>query len=154
MAVATKRLTEVYGEIGTIIKAADDDKITAAAVLDFAKENPKSHTYAWLESHGAFDPDRAMEKWGLALCRRLIVKVKITLVNKDNEPVRVRAYTSLESDRTLGGGYRDTGKVLAEKAFRDEMLRTALKELKAFQRKYVALTELAPVFEAVGKVAS
>lgn len=158
MIATARRIDDVYLEIRQTLDSSEDDKIKAADVLQYAKENPTSATYKWMEARGAFDPERAMEKYGLALARRLIVKVRITVMDKENVPMQVRAYQSLHTDRMQGGGYRSTQTVLGEEAMRKEALGTMLKEARALQQKYSMFSEarevLTQAVAALEKIAS
>lgn len=139
-------------EIRSILEQNEDDRVTRKQVHAFAIANPESATHAWLEKHGAFDPEKAMQKWGEHLCGKLIMSVKIYVADNQNELHRVRGMVSLASDRMVGGGYRDTQKVLRNDDLRREMELTALKEYKALSRKHEILTALAPIREAIEKV--
>src|SRR5262245_28615861 len=128
--------------------------VKAADLLTHARNNAESAVYRWLEAKGAFDPEKAVEQYGLMLCRKLIIKVRITYPARDNTPLRVRAYTSLPTDRTQGGGYRRTESVLAADALRKEALMAARAELIAIERKYKALEELDEIRAAIRKLAA
>jgi hypothetical protein len=60
-------------------------------------------------------------------------------------------FVSLKCDRK-DGGYRLTSDVLSQKALRDELLRTALGELRAFKQRYERLKDLTEVFRAIDRV--
>ena len=59
-----------------------------------------------------------------------------------------KVFCSLTSDRQEGG-YRVTAQVLSNAQLRAQMLEDARDEMRTFQQKYHALTELAEVFKAM-----
>jgi len=113
----------------------------------------ESHLHGWFEAQGAFDPAKAVEEYQLTLARRLIVRVNVVIPETLNKSVLVRAYTSLDSERQSGGGYRATLEVLSDDDLRAMMLDTAMRELAAFQRKYARLDALTPLFASIETIA-
>lgn len=96
--------------------------------------------------HGCFewDDDVAAEKYRehQASC---IVK-NITVVSEAKEAENVRAFVRVSS------GYQPMSVVLESRDMTQELLAIAMRELRAFQRKYATLEKLAPVFEAIEAV--
>lgn len=124
--------------------------LTAQAVLERARDESSA-----LHSCFTWDDSEAAEQWRLTEARRLIIKVKVEVQTRPNEPsIRVRAYTSLMSDRLNGAGYQSTVTVMADADRRSELLRTAMAELQAFQRKYRHLAELSMVMAEIDRVAA
>ena len=76
----------------------------------------------------------------------LIIRSIVTVADGRDEPQEVRAYVHVENT------YRPVSVVVESRDYMEELLKTALLELAAFQRKYNALSSLRPVFEAIEKV--
>lgn len=100
--------------------------------------------------HGYFEwrDDVAAEMYREVQAKEIIRSVE--LVIEGSEPTR--AFVSV----TVEGGERNYVNVeaaLSVQQTRDEVLATALSELRAFERKYSTLVELADVLEAIRRVA-
>lgn len=67
--------------------------------------------------------------------------------------IKVRALTSLDIDR-ISGGYRWTLEVVERPDLRQEMVRTALHELKNIENKYRHLEELASIWSTIEEKSS
>lgn len=127
------------------IQAQNNGLLRAPDVVEFAKANPESAL------HGQFtwDVQKAARQHWLNEARSIIrVYVKVL---KDEAP-EIRAFVSLESDRTNGGGYRTMAAVLSDQERREELMRQAVKELRGWQRRYRELTELASVFAEIERL--
>ena len=95
----------------------------------------------------------------------LIRMIKITVMRnstktKQLEVITTRAFGSLPSDRDTkngdtdsAGSYQPVESIMAEPEKRDELLRTVLKELEAYRKRYAAIAELAEVWAALDRVA-
>lgn len=106
--------------------------------------NPESPLHSYFD----WNDSSAAAKYRDWQARQLIASVEIVADNRfESSPV----YVSLASDR-LTSGYRAVKDVLQDDALRQEMLETALGELKAIQWRYERLKELAGVFREVAKV--
>ena len=73
-----------------------------------------------LHRHFEWDDSEAAEQYRKQQARALIQRCKISLVETD--PVRVRAFVSLPTDRENGGGYRLTSEVLGDESMKEELL--------------------------------
>lgn len=138
-----KKRTTVAGELKQL--RGRRKLLTAADVVEWARENEDSalhRQFTWDEADAAY-------KWNIHQARNLI-RVHVTVLQGDTEPVR--AYVSLKADRRNKTGYRAMVDVLNDPGLRETMLAEALEELQVFERKYRALSDLAPVFEAVRNV--
>lgn len=127
------------------LQSDNDGNLSARAVLEAARPeaSPLHGLFCW-------DDTEAAERYRLDQARRLIMRVTI-LVPKGSGPqqVRVREYHSLPSDRTKGGGaFRPIASIMSADAMRAELVRSAQADFRAFRRKYEALRELGPVFDA------
>lgn len=139
-------MVNVKTELETI-RLKSGGVLSEESVVDEASkpDHPLHDRFTW-------DDSEAGRLWRLEEARMLIRSVYVTFENKGSEPIRVRAYTSLPSDRMSDGGYRSLSDVMSNKELRKELLAAALSDLEAFQRKYSRLEELAPVFIAMQKV--
>lgn len=97
-----------------------------------------------------WDNSEAAHLYRLQQARQLI---RCTVIYEPRTETHIRAFVSLSPDReTDGGGYRETIRVLGNKAMRAQMLADALKDLDTFEQKYKTLSELAEVFNAARKI--
>ena len=135
--------------VGFIRNLADDDGlIKPERVVEAArpKTSPIHDQFEW-------DNSAAAEKYRLLQASELIrVSVEIIDCGGNRDPVMVRAFTSLTTERGVSGGYRATVQVLSNKQMREQMLADAIAELQAFERRYAILKELAEVFAASRKL--
>ena len=135
--------------VGFIRNLADDDGlIKPERVVEAArpKTSPIHDQFEW-------DNSAAAEKYRLLQASELIrVSVEIIDCGGNRDPVMVRAFTSLTTERGVSGGYRATVQVLSNKQMREQMLADAIAELRAFERRYAILKELAEVFAAARKL--
>jgi len=101
--------------------------------------------------HGQFewDDEKAGHEYRLWQARQLI---RTTVTVLEGTTQEIRAYISLEPDRTKEMGYRLLRDVLVDPELRQIALAEALEELKIFRAKYQQLQELAPVFAAARRV--
>ena len=76
----------------------------------------------------------------------LIVRSIVTVEESANGPQEVRAFVHAQEN------YHPISVVVNSEEQMEELLRTALDELKAFRRKYSALSQLAAVMEAIKDV--
>jgi hypothetical protein len=74
-----------------------------------------------LHKHFTWDDTKAADAYRKQQARALIQRCKIRLV--ENEPVEIRAFVSLPTDRENGGGYRLTTYVMGDDGMKDELLR-------------------------------
>jgi len=130
--------------------ANDNDGILKPeAVVEAArpKGSPLHTQFDWNNTEAA-------EKWRIHQARNLIrVTVEWLNIPGKSEPVEIRPFVSLTTDRkNEGGGYRETLVVLRHKESREQLLADALAELQAIEQKYAALRELAEVFAATKRV--
>lgn len=74
-----------------------------------------------LHKHFEWDDSEAADLYRRQQARALIQKCKIQLV--ETEPVMIRAFVSLPTDRTNGGGYRLMSEVVTDDSMKEEMIR-------------------------------
>lgn len=70
------------------------------------------------------------------------------------EPVRVRTWVNLSSERGPAGGYREIRAVMTNRDQREQLLQDARRELAAIRRKYRELEELSAIFAMLDSQAS
>ena len=119
-------------------------ELTPAALVEASKRKnaPLHDCFEW-------DDAVAAGKYRENQASYIIRSVEV-VVSESEEPVR--AFVSLDID-DAGRSYIDIVAALSEEPTRDMVLAQALSELKAFERKYEGLSELASVIEAIRKVA-
>lgn len=139
MSSIKEELTQIFNE--------HEGRIPPEAVIEFARdENTALHAeFEW-------DDTEAAHQFRLEQARK-IIRLNIDIVETPNGNVRVPVYVSLVSDRRGGGGYRALTDVMSDADMRAQLLQQAIDELRRVQRKYESLRELAPVFEALDRVA-
>lgn len=99
--------------------------------------------------HGEFEwrDDIAAEEWRKHQARHLINCICYTVEKQDGDE-QVRAFfTTSETN-----GYESLEAIIIAENKYKSLLTKALQELSAFERKYNALTELKPVFDAIKEV--
>jgi hypothetical protein len=119
-------------------------KILPADVVDAAREetSPMHRCFTW-------DDGEAAEQFRLIEARKLL---QIYVVVEDGDVSPIRAFVSLTSDRSSGGGYRAMADVMSNRDLYDQMLSDALTQLRNMQEKYKRLKELEPVWKTVAQV--
>lgn len=103
--------------------------------------------------HDRFDWDNstAGHKYRLWQAQQLIASVRI--IRDGPEEKMVPAFVSLLPDRKHdGGGYRAVADVLKSHSLREEMVKTALSELRGVKARFDSLRELAGVWRSVDLV--
>lgn len=99
--------------------------------------------------HGVFEWDdtEAAARYRVNQAQQYL-RVAVRLIERPNEePVRVRAFVSLPSDRGANG-YRRTEDVMADPTRRAEILALAEREFRFYRKRFQHLKELSVVFEA------
>lgn len=145
--ITAKQESALLEEIETIREK--NGKVTPELVVEFAKDKKTA-------LHGRFEWDetKAAAAYRIEQARR-VLRVFVKLEDGENgNPVKVRAFISLPSDRKIGNEYRTIEDVLKNPEWRSEMLDMAKKELKSFKEKYRAFSELAGIHEEIDKLTS
>lgn len=102
-----------------------------------------------LHVHFEWEDSVAAERYRVNQARQLI-RVTVEWIGNPNEAVSTRVFVSLSTDRdSKAGGYRATVDVLSDEAYRQQLLADAMEDMRRFQAKYRALTELMRVFDAM-----
>jgi hypothetical protein len=129
-------------------KIARKDQGILRPIAVVKEAEPKTHPL-----HPCFEWDnrRAGHAYRLWQARELIKSVTVT-VEANGRDVSVKAWLSLDDERTGAGGYRYTIDVLSDGDQRERALRFALADLQRWEQKYHTLRELSPIFAAASKV--
>lgn len=102
-----------------------------------------------LHSYFTWDDTAAARKQRLWEARQLIACVVEYVPQVERE---VRAFVSIASERTGGGGYRRTVHAMSDASYRKELLDMALRDLQRCEERYAAVRELNTVWAAAGVV--
>jgi len=124
--------------------------VAPRAILHYARKKTTA-------LHGYFNWDNtdAAERYRILQAGALL---RMYVVVRDENKPPVRGFVSLMQDRdstakTIGlGARRHIDDVMADDALRNNLLETALQELRAFKRKYESLKELSTVWNAIETV--
>lgn len=93
-----------------------------------------------------WDNEKAAEKWREEQASRIISTITIVGENANTAGREVRAFIHAQ------GSYHPLAVVVSDVDKTAEMLQNALKELSAFRKKYETLSQLAPLFDAMGRL--
>jgi hypothetical protein len=137
---------ELEKEFTQLMQRAPSKRLLASDVVAAAKDpnSPLHDKFTW-------DNGEAAEKWRLQEAQVLI---RSFVIVPEEVEVTVRAFTSLETDRDNGGGYRWTMDVMKRPDLREQMILTALHQLEQTRERYAHIQELSSVWEAVDKASS
>lgn len=108
------------------------------------EDAPLHNEFEWNDSLAA-------EEYRRVQARLLISNLAIVIEEQKQEPIR--AFFSLQNGfRKNPGQYESTITIMSDDVKRENLLKKAKNELKAFRQKYQMLSELANVFEAINAV--
>lgn len=135
--------------VGTIVEriAKENDGVCPPALLvDEARTKDSA-------LHGLFtwDNRKAADEWRKQEARQV---VKALVVVVDDSEIRPPAFVHVRvsTDNGEREGYSATLDVIKDPALRSQALHEAIVTLRGFRRRYEALTELQPVWEALDAV--
>jgi hypothetical protein len=103
-----------------------------------------------------WDETTAAVRWRTHEARRVINSLTVN-VERGGEVVTAPAFISVGhtvKTQDAGEGYRPISVVVETPVFREEALDEALGRLKAMQKRYGAIKELAPIWQALDDVAA
>ena len=128
----------VYKEITALGDSFSPEQIVEAA----REEGTELHKcFTW-------DDTVAAESWRRHQARMLVAQLVVKTETADKEPVAVRVIASTATRNE----YKPVVKLIeAEQGYAD-LLARAINELKAFQQKYKAITELREIFAAIDEL--
>lgn len=133
---------EIQKEFERLMKQDPDGLLKPEAVVQ-AAENP-SHP---LHNRFVWNDEEAAQLYRIQQARQIIASFEIKIPQLK---VSVRALTSLDVDRATGG-YRWTLDTLERPDLREELVRTALRELTYLQNKYKHIQELHDIWEKISE---
>ena len=107
-----------------------------------------------LHNHFKWDNDEAGHLYRLDQARGLIRAVVRIIPNGSGDPIKVRAYLSLPSDRFAGAGYRSIDDVAQDRDAAAEALTALMEDLERLRAKYVVYRSLMPVVNAISDAAT
>lgn len=152
---------QIVGE--TLDKLSKTSEVTARSFLDVSRPEDSP-------THGLFEWDDAIaaEKYRLHISGDVIRAIEVVHVQmeegpaevsvieaeeKAEEPVYRRAYVNVNQSKGVQPGrFVPVHQAMSNEEMRKQVLKNALDELTAYQRKYYMLSELAKVFDAVQEV--
>lgn len=111
-----------------------------------------------LHNHFQWNDTAAARQFRLIQASELIRRIKVEYVCSDNRTVRVRAFHNVadedadESDSNPRGIYVPLETALSVESYKDQLLEKCKRDMKAFQVKYAALSEVEHVISAMSKV--
>lgn len=92
----------------------------------------------------------AGEKYREIQAGKMITNLKV--VTKVDETKKTRGFVSLEYGVGKPGVFESTEKVLSVVEKKNRLLTLAIRDLQAFRRKYISLSELGELFEVMDKL--
>lgn len=122
-----------------------EGNLSAKSLLDVSRPDD-----APLHSEFEWDDSVAAEKFREDQARHMIRHLIVRLDSQPQEPVR--CFFKIETAEAVPESYTRIETVLKKPDMRAELLKQALAELEAFQKKYNTLCELASVFNEAAKV--
>lgn len=157
----------VAAELAALAAASPGNIVAPEQVVDRARDKASS-----LHRYFEWDDTRAAAEYRLAQAGAMIRRVKLTIIRPvaDDPKVidmaveraprleasTVRKYVSPQGERKSKdnptGGYANIADVLSDPKRMEDLLQTALGELRALREKYSVLSALAGVWEAVDRV--
>lgn len=103
-----------------------------------------------LHNHFEWDQDAAAEAYRLQQAEQLIRRVKVTITKPDNQNTVVRAFVNVRKKETdKKGFYIDTQEALKNEFYREQVLKSAVREAKSFHDKYQGLDELSDILNSI-----
>lgn len=130
-------------ELDAIAENADDGKLHAAAIVEFARD-PSTALHKRFDWNDA----SAASKYRIEQARQLI-EVYVTEVPNVGP---VRAFVSLKEDRKSGGGYTPIDVAMSSVVTRRLLVSQFIEDLRILLRRYSYLYKIAqPLFDEVEK---
>ena len=105
------------------------------------------------EMHKLFewDDSKAAEKYRLIEAQNIIRAVRVTLVERDEDPLVVRAFVK---DEQTAGGYVHVVRALSDEEKKGQILAEARRDAEWFRKKYRDLEEAAGIISELDKFIS
>jgi len=137
-------------------------ELVPAAVVECAAD-PESVLHPFFE----WDDSEAAAAWRLTQAAQLIRRVKVEVVSRGKQEVKVRAFVNVqvevdeddEEDVVPKRGpnpgiYVSLEAAMSRQDWREQMMDRAKRDMKIFKDRYSVLNRLAPVFAAMEEVGS
>lgn len=135
-------------------------QLSPANVVEWARNNPKSQIHKSIE----WDDSKAGDLYRLEQARG-IIRVSVRIIEVKHDPVKigvkmvegkptacpVRSHFPLERSDNGNTVYHPIEDIMADENKRKMLLATAMGELAGFKKKYMILSELSQVFQAIDK---
>ena len=153
---------EIVGNALERLKSeSEEGTVNAEMFLEYSRPE-QSETHALFE----WRDHEAAEKWRLYQAGRIINQLDVTLIEVPSEeteivlphsdienvkaPIKVNAFVNIQSKGPAKkGNYIDVMTAFRDEEMKQRVLKNALWELEAFQRKYERYTELSEVINAI-----
>lgn len=129
---AGEELHRIYTERGEL----DPKRVVEESRAESAPLHP---CFEW-------DDKSAAEKYRESQAQDIIRAVVVVQQKQNGEPVTVRAFPHVQQT------YQPISVVVNSQDKMDELLKTAMRELISFRRKYETLSALRPVFDTIEKL--
>lgn len=124
------------GERLAFIRECPGGLTPRTVVEDARPDEALLHPYfEWLD-------DVAAEQWRQHQARHLISAVAVVVESTSDEPVRARAFVSIQDDEDASTRYEPLATVLNDTALYAQVCRRACTELEAFQDRYAQFSSL------------
>jgi len=138
---------QIAGECIERISKENKGAITAKKVVKEArpKKSPLHPLFEW-------DDSAAAKEYREMQAQQILVQLVVVQENgKNDEPVRVRAFVSVEERE--GVHYTTFERAMSKPRLRQQLLLRALAEINIWRQKYKELEELSAIFEAIASTA-
>lgn len=156
MAAAKKKTKTLNAEYrfrpGARIPAGIDKDVAISYIRDFTSRNmspeevyqeitadPAHPLYSWYD----WDSENALHEYHIIQTRQMLRSVQVIILPGEPTEVHISLATSVSEKGTGRRVYTDTISAMQDPVYREQLLQEALAELRRFQQKYKALTELA-----------
>ena len=126
------------------LRAASAGFLKPEDVVERAR-SPNSALHRYFE----WDNNDAAEAFRLQQARQVVRAVVRYLPAANRQPLAVRAYLSLPSDRAAGRGYAATVDILDDDARLAEAMRQLERDVLALEKRYGAFAQLRPALAAM-----
>ena len=134
--------------IGTEIERLDAeyDGVTPEVVLDEAKKkrSPLHDCFEWNDREAAV-------AYRLVQARYLLRSIEVVIEKADTEPLRIRAFHSVETEEQ-GKYYTTVAKAREDEVMWSQVKANALSEIRNWQNKYRQINEFEAIFDAIESV--
>lgn len=122
--------------------------ISAEQVYEEVSSNTLHPLYNWYE----WDPDKAMHAHHMSQTRQMLRSVEFVIEYEPAGEIVVSAMTSVHDKATGKRVYTSTLDAMNDPEYREQILLSAMNELRRFQAKYRNLSELAQVMATIKQV--